>query len=66
MGGESPHGTFDNVEAYAPSSDRWTKLPALPAARHGTGAAVVGNVLFLPAGGPLPGGSESSTMQAFT
>jgi hypothetical protein len=59
FGGEAPAGTFDQVEAYEPSTDAWTAWAPMPTARHGLGAAVVGQRIFVIAGGPRPGGSFS-------
>jgi len=53
-------------EAYDPVSNTWTTSAPLPSGRHGTGAATVGDTLYLPAGGPTPGGSQSNTLFAFT
>jgi hypothetical protein len=35
-------------------------LAPLPEGRHGTGGAVVGDAFYLPAGGPVNGGSRQS------
>jgi N-acetylneuraminic acid mutarotase len=60
FGGEgSPEGStgvFPNAEAYDPSLDTWTVLPAMPVPRHGFGAAVLDDRLYLPGG---------ATQQAF-
>jgi hypothetical protein len=64
-GGESPRHAFDTVEAYDVGRDAWSALEPLPEPRHGTGAAAIGGVLFVPAGGPRPGGSQSDTLFAY-
>jgi hypothetical protein len=38
----------------------------MPTARHGPGAAVVGQTIYVISGGPKPGGSFSSVNEAFT
>ncbi len=60
IGGERAGGTYTNNEAYDPRTNSWLSLTALPEGRHGTGAVVIDNVLYLPAGAPLNGGSQQS------
>jgi N-acetylneuraminic acid mutarotase len=60
IGGERAGGTFTNNEAYDPRTNEWLSLAPLPEGRHGTGAVVIENALYLPAGGPVNGGSEQS------
>ena len=47
------------VEAYNPTTRRWTRLPALPEARGGTGAAAVGATI-VSVGGEATGGTIGS------
>jgi hypothetical protein len=60
VGGEHGGGTFTNNEAYDPRTNAWTVLAPLPEGRHGTGAAGIGDALYLPAGAPMNGGSRQS------
>jgi len=60
IGGERAGGTFTNNEAYDPRTNEWLTLTPLPEGRHGTGAVVLENALYLPAGGPVNGGSRQS------
>ncbi len=60
IGGEHAGGTFTNNEAYDPHTNEWLSLAPLPEGRHGTGAVVIDNALYLPAGGPVNGGSRQS------
>jgi N-acetylneuraminic acid mutarotase len=46
-------------EAWAPGSKRWTRLPPVPEARGGTGAAAVGGSIFS-VGGEAPSGTVRS------
>ena len=58
FGGEeftSRVGTFDDVERYDPSADRWSVETPMPTTRHGLGAAVVGEHIFVISGGPEAG-----------
>lgn len=47
--------TFDEAERFDPASGRWQRLPPMPTARHGLGAASVGGGIYLLGGGPRPG-----------
>jgi hypothetical protein len=53
-GGEGPRGTFDEVECVDDADDL-RALPPLAAPRHGLGAAVLGDTVFIVLGGPEPG-----------
>ncbi|MBI4474735.1 MAG: hypothetical protein HY646_18835 [Acidobacteria bacterium] len=59
FGGEgnpaSPIGIFSNHEAYDVDRDEWTILESMPRPRHGIGAAVVGNRIYIPGGSPVEG-----------
>ena len=58
---------FAQNEAYDPATDSWTTMAPMPTPRHGTGAAVVGNAIYITAGGLVTGGSQpSTTNEAFT
>jgi hypothetical protein len=48
-------GIFPQVEAYDADLDSWTALEPMPLPRHGIGAGVAGNRIFIPAGSPLEG-----------
>ena len=47
---DAASGVFSNAEAYDPGSDAWTVLPDMPVPRHGYGAAVLDDRLYLPGG----------------
>jgi hypothetical protein len=66
FGGEGSSGTFDENEAYDPEGDSWEAMPPMPTARHGIGAAAVAGVIYVPTGGPTPGGSQIDVHEAFT
>ncbi len=54
MGGEgntnAPSGVFAAVEAYDAATDGWEAFPDMPNPRHGTGAAALDGVLYMPGG----------------
>ncbi|MCH8961243.1 MAG: hypothetical protein IH820_07925 [Bacteroidetes bacterium] len=65
FGGESLEGTFDTTERYDPATNSWDTMPPLPTARHGLGALALRGRIYVLAGGPTPGGSQSSGNEAF-
>jgi hypothetical protein len=69
IGGEArgmPHA-FTTNEGYDPAANRWSEYAPLPEGRHGTGAAVIGDSLYVPAGASVPGGShQTKTLLVFT
>ena len=56
--GEEGGGTFKENEAYEQENDSWATLTPLPTPRHRIGAAVVNNVVYVPGGAPIAGGSR--------
>jgi N-acetylneuraminic acid mutarotase len=60
IGGEAPPITFPHNEAYNPKTRSWKALAPMPAGRHGTGAAVSGNNVYV-AGGSLKPGARGLT-----
>jgi hypothetical protein len=46
--------TYDDAERFDPGTGQWERLPPLPTARHGLGAAVVGDAIYVISGGPEP------------
>jgi len=43
-------GVFADVSSYDPVSDRWTALQPMPSPRHGTGAAAIDGIIYVPGG----------------
>jgi N-acetylneuraminic acid mutarotase len=70
FGGEGnpadPRGMFADVECFDPGADRWRRLGAMPVPRHGTGGAVVGGRIHVPAGAPVIGFGTTPHHDAFT
>ncbi|MDQ5824785.1 MAG: hypothetical protein M3441_11345 [Chloroflexota bacterium] len=65
FGGEATEGTFEENEAYNPVTDSWVALAPMPTPRHGIGAVVVNNTVYIPSGGPTPGGSQIEVHEAY-
>ncbi|MGH2740501.1 MAG: Kelch repeat-containing protein [Actinomycetota bacterium] len=63
-GGEEQGKTFEEVEAFDLAEGTWFPLPALPTPRHGLGVVAVDATVYVLAGGPEPGLSVSSTVEA--
>jgi N-acetylneuraminic acid mutarotase len=47
---DDPRKIFHETEVYDPANDQWTSLPDMSVPRHGFGAAVIGERIYLPAG----------------
>jgi hypothetical protein len=46
--------TFNDAERFDPRANRWERLPPMPTARHGLGAAAVNGSIYVISGGPQP------------
>jgi N-acetylneuraminic acid mutarotase len=70
FGGEATGKVFGTNEAYDSQADRWEALTPMRVPRHGLhGAtvAVIGDMVHVPGGGPVPGGSiQGAYHDAFT
>jgi len=70
FGGEATGRVFGTNEAYDPKTDTWEALTPMPIPRHGlhgATAAIIGDMVHVPGGGPLPGGSvQGAYHDAFT
>ena len=58
-------GTFDANELYQPFTDTWQAASPMPTPRHGLSAVAMGNRIYVLAGGPTPGGSQSARNEVF-
>jgi hypothetical protein len=65
LGGEAPHGTFDEVECVD-ADGSVTSLPPLGQGRHGLGAAVTEGAAYAVLGGAEPGLHVTATIEALT
>ncbi|MBX3188041.1 MAG: kelch repeat-containing protein [Labilithrix sp.] len=64
--GDSATGVFADVEAYDPATDAWSKLPPMLTPRHGTGAATVDDVVYVPGGGDRQAFGATAVVEAIT
>lgn len=53
--GPAAERTFDDAERFDPRANRWERLPPMPTARHGLGAAAIDGSIYVVSGGPRPG-----------
>jgi N-acetylneuraminic acid mutarotase len=58
-------GVFPQAEAYDTESDTWAKLPSMRVPRHGTGAASIGDAIYVPGGGDHEGDGAVDTFDKF-
>lgn len=52
--GDADRRTFDDAERFDPRTGRWERLPPMPTARHGLGAAPLDGGIHVISGGPRP------------
>lgn len=59
FGGEGnrahPNGVFDVTEIYNPQTNTWRRGPPMLTPRHGAGAAVIGDKIYMPGGAARQG-----------
>jgi hypothetical protein len=68
LGGEgnaaARDGIFPQVEVYDPQTDTWTELDPMAIPRHGMGAAVIGDAIYVPGGATEQGFGASQANDA--
>jgi N-acetylneuraminic acid mutarotase len=69
FGGEGnaaePSGVFSQTEVYDPATDRWEALAPMRTPRHGIGAAVLGERIYVPGGATRQGFGAVAAHEAF-
>ncbi len=69
FGGEGnpndPSQVFDEVEAYDPVSNTWEVLAPMVPGRHGTGAATIGDRIYVPGGADVIAFGAVATHQVY-
>lgn len=54
------------VESYDPATDTWQHHAPMPTPRHGLGAALIGDTIYVAGGGPIVGGGiQTAVHEAF-
>jgi N-acetylneuraminic acid mutarotase len=65
FGGERLGGTFNQAQGYDPAASVWAA--PMPMSVHGTGAVIIGETIYIPAGATLNGGTaQTNGNQSFT
>jgi len=59
-------GVFNQTEVYDTATDSWTSLNPMKTPRHGTSAATVNGVIYIPGGATGQGVGDSKILEAFT
>jgi N-acetylneuraminic acid mutarotase len=63
----NPNGVFPDTDVYDPVADMWRVMAPMRTPRHGTGAAGVGNKLYVPGGATAQGGGTAvAILEALT
>jgi len=63
----NPMGVFPDTDVYDPVANSWRVMAPMRTPRHGTGAAGVGNKLYVPGGATAQGGGTAvAILEAFT
>jgi len=65
FGGEAPLRIFSANEMYEVAGNRWIAKEPMLTARHGIGAAAVGNRIYVPAGGTEPGFAATAANEVY-
>jgi N-acetylneuraminic acid mutarotase len=55
-------GVFPNIESYDVQTGLWAEEPPMMTPRHGTGAASVGDTIYIPGGGIVQSGGQVSDL----
>lgn len=66
MGGEGTNRVYGQNESYDPASNSWESHAPMMTPRHGMGAVVIGDSVYVAGGGPqMGGGVKSAINEAF-
>ena len=67
IGGEGPQAQAYNLtQCLDTASGKWSQLATLNTGRHGSGAVVYDNKVYIVAGSPVKGGGELKSMEVFS
>ena len=59
------NGVYPDIDAYDPATDTWTRIGTMDVPRHGYGAAVVGDRVYLMGGAIKQGGTPGDKSSVF-
>ena len=62
---DATSGVFPDIDAYDPTTDTWQNLGSMLVPRHGYGAAVVGDRIYLMGGAVKQGGTPGKNSSVF-
>jgi N-acetylneuraminic acid mutarotase len=62
MGGEGTNRVYGQVESFDPAKNRWESHASMLTPRHGMGAVVIGDAIYVAGGGPQMGGGVKSAI----
>lgn len=62
---DADSGVFEQFEVYDPTAGAWSTLEPMPTPRHGTGAAAVGDVFYVPGGATVEAFGAVPTHEAW-
>ena len=62
---DNPYEIFNETQVYDTRSDTWRTLEPMEVPRHGTGAAAVGNAIYIPGGGVTTAFYPTGIVDAF-
>ena len=66
MGGEGTNRVYGQNEAYDPATNGWEAYAPMLTPRHGMGAVLLGDTIYVAGGGPqMGGGVKSAINEAF-
>lgn len=67
IGGEgSQSKAYNHTQCFDINSGKWSQLAPLHTGRHGTGAVLHDNKIYMAAGSPIKGGGKLSTIEVFS
>ena len=67
MGGEGTDRVYGQNEAYDPATNKWEAYAPMLTPRHGMGAVLLGDAVYVARGGPqMGGGVKSAINEALT
>jgi len=63
---DQPNGVFRQTEAFVPATASWLALPDMETPRHGTGAAGIDGVFYVPGGATIQAYGATDTVESLS